>query len=31
LLSMTDQELVQHDKVRKKFTELLRSLVVKKA
>ena len=30
LLSMTDQELIQHDQVRKRFTELLRSIVVKK-
>jgi DNA-binding transcriptional ArsR family regulator len=29
LLSMTDQELAHHDQVQKKFTELLRSLVVK--
>jgi DNA-binding transcriptional ArsR family regulator len=30
LLSMTDQELIQHDQVRKRFTELLRSIVIKK-
>jgi hypothetical protein len=30
LLSMTDQELAQRDQVRKSFTELLRSIVVKK-
>ena len=31
LLSMTDKELAKHDQVRKRFTELLRSLVAKKA